>query len=122
MIQEVQVAPPNSVILLMDHTIGQVPDTMVQNVLAANDSCVAIGTLSESDGESFISLSDEAPPNQPKQNPVFCGILPTPSKRLVVCSIYDELLLSLEVPSTRTRVRIWINHPHEPNEIWIIAG
>jgi hypothetical protein len=122
MIHETHVAPPNSVILVMDQTVGKVPGSMNQNLVTATPSCVAVGTLCQADGETLLSLSDEMPLRLPKQAPVFDGILPTPSKRLSVCSVHDEPLLLLDVPSSNTRVRIWGNHPAEPNEIWIVVG
>lgn len=122
MIYETHVAPPNSLILVMDQKVGEVPDSMNHGMVAATASCVAVGTLSEADGETFISLSDEVPSRLPKQAPVFDGVLPTPTKRLAVCSVQDEPLLALDVPSSSTRVRIWANHPAEANEIWIVVG
>jgi hypothetical protein len=122
MINETRVAPDNSLILVMDRTVGTVPDSMNRNLVSATPSCVAIGTMAQADGETFISLSDEIPARLPKQEPVFDGIIPTPSKRLSVCSVHDEPLLVLDVAASSTRVRIWANHPWEPNEIWIVVG
>jgi hypothetical protein len=121
-IHETRVAPPNSLVLVMDHTLGNVPDSMNQNLVASTQSCVAVGTLSEADGETFLSLSDETPSRLPNRAPVFDGVLPTPSKRVSVCSVRDEPLLLLDVPASRTRVRVWANHTSEPNEIWIVVG
>lgn len=122
MIHEAHVAPPNSVILVMDQTVGEVPVSMHQGSVAATASCVAVGTRSEADGNTRITLSDESPPRMSKDPPVFDGVLPIPSKRLSVCSVLDNELLVLDVPTTSMRVRIWINDPVEPSELWILVG
>jgi hypothetical protein len=122
MIHETHIAPPNSVILVMDQTVGEVPDSMNKGIVSATRSCIAIGTLSEVDGETFISLSDETPAQLPKAAPVFDGTLFTPTKKLSVCSVLGDSLLVLDVPSSSTRVRIWVNHPVEPSAVWIVVG
>ena len=122
MIQETRIAPPNSLILVMDQSVGRVPDSMNRALVAATPSCVAVGTLCEADGETFISLSDEPPPRLPNQPPVYDSFLPTPSKKLTISSVHYVTLLVVDVPACQTRVRVWANHCSEPNEVWIVVG
>lgn len=120
MIREIRTAPKNSLILVMDQTVGEVPESMAGALVAATNSCVAVGTLSEVEGETLISLSDERLEKRDRP-PVFDGVLSTPSKRLSVCSVLDEPLMSLDVPGLETRVQVWANDDLEPNEIRIVA-
>jgi hypothetical protein len=122
MIRVTHATLPNSLILVMDQTVGKVPDSMNQSLVAATTTCVAVGTVSETDAQTFISLSDEIPPRMSKQVLAFDGVLPTPSRRLSVCSVHDDALLVLDVAGNNTRVRIWADHPAEPNEIWVVVG
>jgi len=122
MIQEICLAPRNSLVLIMDQTVGEVPENMGQSLLAATRSCIAIGTRSETDGQTRISLSDEKPFGIPNEPPVFDGVIPTPSKMLTVCSVLDESLLALSVLHSNTRVQIWANDRIEPDRIWIVGS
>lgn len=122
MILQTRVAPPNSLLLVMDQTVGKVPDSMNHGLVAATASCVAVGTLSEADGETLILLSDELPSQLQTQLLVFDGVLATPSKKISVCSVVDDSLLVLDVPESSTRVRIWANHAVEPDEIIVVVG
>jgi hypothetical protein len=106
----------------MDQSIGVVPESMNGAGIAATDSCIAVGTLCDVDGETDITLADEPPPNLPRRGPALDQMLPTPSKRLSVCSILDEALMVLNVSDSSSRVRIWTSDPIEPDQIWILAG
>jgi hypothetical protein len=122
MIFTTQLAPRNSVVVVMDQAIGEVPDSLNRGLVAATNSSVAVGTLCEFDGDTLISLSDERPRDLPAERPVFDNVIRTPSQRLSVCSVLDEALLVLDLPTTVTRVRIWANDHREPSRIWIVAG
>lgn len=119
--QGVDVAPNNSVILIMDRSVGEVPDAMRGKLVAATSSCIAIGTLSEHDGETSIFLSDEGRPSG-MDNPVFEGTLYTPSRVISVCSTLGVILLEMPVISDRIRVQIWANDAIEPDTIEIVTA
>jgi hypothetical protein len=122
-IQETRIAPKNSLVLIMDPTIGDVPESMHGSLVAATSSCVAVGTRSELDGETRISISDEplATECASEQYTVFDGLLDTPSKRVSVCTVHDQPIMALDVPGTTTRVQIWANHDSEPDDIRIVV-
>jgi hypothetical protein len=46
----------------------------------------------------------------------------TPSHAVVVWTVEDEMVLSAKVPDAETRVRIWVNHPTEPDKVIIGLG
>ena len=56
---ECSVSAPNSVILLGDSESADVPKMLDKSIVSATDTCVAIGTLMELDGETRILLTDE---------------------------------------------------------------
>jgi len=114
----VDVAPPNSVLLIMDRSVGQVPESMEGSLIAATPTCVAIGTLSEHDGTTHVTL-DSSPPPSEQGTPVFVAVLDTPGRHVAVCSVFDEAVLEVEVETERTRVLIWANDQAEPSEIRI---
>jgi hypothetical protein len=117
----VTLAPRNSLILVMDRAVGGIPESMAGGLVAATPTCIAIGTKSEHDGETSISLSDEATPAEGGSTPKFDGVLKTPSKHLSVCSVLGEVLLEMSVPSVETRVRVLANDVAEPDNIAVVV-
>lgn len=118
---ELALAPKNSLVLLMDSSIGEVPRAMGDGAIASTDSCVAIGTLSEIDGKTAITLTDQDD-NEHDQGLAFDGILSVPTRELSVCSVDDERLLTLPVLSDKPRVRVFTNDPNEPDRILILVS
>jgi len=115
----VRIAPSNSLILVMDMSIGKIPASMDDSLISATSSCVAVGTLSELDGETTISVRDHVA--NVGLSLAFDGILDTPTKVLSVCTVKNTEVLAYRVPSTHTRIQIWVNHPSEPSEIEIVT-
>ena len=72
----------------------------------------------EQDGETEIVLGLMHEIN-PGSRPAFDGMLETPSRAVVVSTVEEEVLLEAIVSSTRTRVRIWVNHPTEPDKVLV---
>lgn len=119
--RRIRLAPKNSLILVMDQSVGEVPESMSNALVAATPSCIAVGTLSEYDGETQVSLSDESSPDKLGLSLVFDGVLETPTRKLSVCSVLDETLVTLDVPTEASRVQIWANDDKEPNEIDVVV-
>jgi hypothetical protein len=120
--KEIRLAPKNSVILIMDQSIGEIPKAMNKALVAATPSCIAVGTLCEYDGETLISLSDGVLPPGANMFLVFDGVLRTPTRKLSLCSVLDEALIALDVPTERTRVQIWANDNTEPDQIHVVVA
>lgn len=119
--KEISIAPENSLILIMDRTIGEIPETMNGVLVASTDSCIAIGTLCSIDGETLITLSNENVIIEGNKLPIFDNILNTPSKMISVCTVLNKAILEMEVKESRTRVQIQVNHSSEPDNIRIVV-
>lgn len=119
--RELKIAPKNSLVLIMDRTVGVVPDTLGGKLFAATSSCLALGTRSEHDGETSITLSDEGAPPGLGDAPALDGMFGTPSRVLSICSILDDVYLEMDVPTETTRVQVWANHPTEPDVIAVVV-
>ena len=74
--------------------------------------------MSFMDGETVVTL---APANEivTDNQLVFDGILETQSLSLVVSTVDRETILDSPVHTGRTRVRIWVNRPTEPDSVQI---
>jgi len=77
-----------------------------------------IRCLMEQDGPTAITLAEE-PPVEPNGHLIFDGMLDTPHRDVVVVTVEWQKLLDVQVPDARTRVRIWVNHLEEPDEVLI---
>lgn len=119
MYKEIELAPPHSLILIMDPISAVIPESMDSKLTVATESCVAIGTRVQADGPTHITLTDE-----PFQNTrlflVFEGQLTTPSKRVAVCTTTSEILIEADLVRSRYHIKIWTNDQMEPDDIRIL--
>jgi hypothetical protein len=91
---------------------------ITNGLIAATGCCVAVGTLMELDGETEILLGESSAVD-PHEALIFDAPLPTPTLRLSVQTVDVRTVLEAMVPTASTRVRVWVNHPSEPDQIWI---
>src|SRR5580698_11144109 len=94
-----RVAPPYSVVLISDSGGGKIPDVMRGRLIVATDSCVAVGCLSEVDGQTEFVLGASAEVN-PGEPPTFEGKLGTPRRRLEISSVLGDSILITPVPQS----------------------
>ena len=113
--------PQNSLILIMDHSYGEVPASMNGQLVSATASCVAMGTLSEVDGATKITLADSLLGIDVLGEIVFDGTIKAPQHEISVCSVANEKLLSIGVSSSTPRIKIFANHPVEPDQVVILV-
>lgn len=119
--RSVDVAAPNSLILVMDPREGEPPPGFGSGPrVAATPSCVAVATFAQPDGTTCVSLGDE-PPSGDGKSLVFDGSLQTPNGSLAVCTVLGDVLLRSSVAGTQTKLRVWTNHPTEPDEIDVVV-
>jgi hypothetical protein len=70
------------------------------------------------DGETEVTLG-AAHIVDPRTRPAFDGMLATPGHAVVVSTVERKTILKEPVGGTFTRVRIWVNHPTEPDKVII---
>jgi hypothetical protein len=116
--ETIRIAPSNSLLFIEDISGGEIPVTVGPARLWSTSSCIAIGCLASMDGETEVTLgaSDQV---SPEWEPAFDGILKTPTRKVVVSTVEGDNVLVADVASERTRVRIWTNHPIEPDKVSI---
>jgi hypothetical protein len=121
MIVEAKIAPKNSLLLVMDKDSGEIPESMGGKLVVSTHSCVAIGTRSETDGQTLVTLTDEniRAWEDPNLELVFSGTLATPNKEVYICTVLLETILRLSVPNTETGLEVWANHEIEPTRLCV---
>jgi hypothetical protein len=120
---EARLHPLNSLLLVLDSSSRDLPESMGGQLVAASTSSVAVGTRSEADGPTTVRITDEEE-GQVKQatHPLllaFEGKIDTPSARLVVESVLGERYMEFPWAPTEAELRIWVNDLTEPDEIVI---
>jgi hypothetical protein len=116
-VNSVTFAPPYSILFISDGKIGEVPDPDGHH-LRFSESAVTITCLNEQEGETRVTLGPSGEIGL-AETLAFDGFISTPSRRVVVSTAHDEIVLQAEVATTKTRVRIWENDPAEPDDIVI---
>jgi hypothetical protein len=54
-----------------------------------------------------------------KTSPAFDGILKTPSRIVLIATSERKTVFETPVQGAQTRIRLWTNHPSEPDEAMI---
>lgn len=90
--------------------------------LAANRTCISVGCQYYMDGPTTITMGDYEDVAHPLAEPRFDGYIDTPDRRVDIFDANIPEILSMAVPQTRTRVRIWTNHKTEPDDVVIALG
>ena len=100
----------NALIFVEDVSGGKPPFPFTDEKVQYTSSCISVACLHEIDGETELVLgpADEVAPDF---DLAFDGIIETPGRELVLSTVLDEHLLKASVPSTKTRIRVWRNHP-----------
>ncbi len=122
--KSISVSPNNSLILVMDPEIGEipVPESMDNSLIVSTESCIGIGTLCEFDGVTNIVLSNDAASMKPSLFQVFDGEVETPNGIISVQSVYLENYLEIEASKPVSRMQVWVNHNTEPDYIEIVVS
>ena len=118
--ETIKVAAPNSLILVMDHSTGLVPDEMGDGLIASTASCIAVGTLSEFDGDTTVILTDALSASASMEL-VFSGMIETPSGTLSICNTRNEVLITASHLSAETIVQVFANDDSEPDHIVVFV-
>lgn len=121
--KEITIAPPNSLVLLMDYENGEIPENFNDGLISATSSCVAIGTLPEVDGLTYVKLSDDTPCLESKKMIlIFDGTIHLRGIELSLCTSENQVLTSLKVKSGKNKVEIYVNDRFVPDKIFIFLN
>jgi hypothetical protein len=116
-----RIAPPNSLVLVMDPCGGDIPASINQSLISATGSCIVVGCRAEDDGETEIRLGLSSSVD-PGEKPVFEGRLETVSRKIAVKTVHGATLLEMAVAAATTDIRIWANDAAEPDRIIVGVG
>ncbi len=113
-----RLAPPYSMILVASPGSRAIANMKTGALITATRSFIAIGCRPDTDGETELALGASLVVD-PGDHPAFEGFLETPERIIAVRSVVGETILQLRVPGRETLVRVWVNHPKEPDRIQV---
>ncbi|MEZ5764289.1 MAG: hypothetical protein R3D69_08580 [Xanthobacteraceae bacterium] len=120
--QQGSFSPLNSIFFIEDKAGGTSPELDEHGIrIWSTPSCIIVGCLMSDDGPTELTLSDQSG-DAIAETPAFDGMLDTPSRVVEISTSEREVLLKSAVPRNLTRVRIWTDHPSEPDHILVVLG
>ena len=118
----ISIAPLNSLIFIHAPINWTAPVPLRGELVWFTSSCIATACYPEVDGPTEITLGDMQDVEL-RTMPVFEGLLETPQRKAVVTTVADDRpVLSHDVRTLRTLVRIWHSHPRWPERVTIGLG
>lgn len=118
MIKTARCAPPYSLLFVEDADGATAIEARSIGLCSVTAECIVISCLTFSDGETSISVGPCSAVTTPNHMVVDC-LLKTPSRRLVVQTVEDEVLVEMPVTEGETRLRVWTNAAVEPDVVVI---
>ncbi|WP_342359662.1 hypothetical protein [Terrarubrum flagellatum] len=112
-----RIAPPHS-ILFLSGPKGGVAAEFEDRLFLFSPTCISFRCLMEHDGETDVTIGDSSEIEQITV-PNFDEILRTPDKVVMLSMVAWKSLTKIAVETKQTRVRIWVNHPIEPDQVVI---
>jgi hypothetical protein len=112
------VSPVNSLLFLSDPDGGEPPIPVWGAQIQSTPSCISFICFPEQDGPTEISLGTRLEVD-PGTEPTFEGDLATPHRAVIISTADNNTVMKMDVPESRTHVRIWLSHPRWPEKIWI---
>lgn len=83
--------------------------------------CINIPALYWNDGDTHVIFGPDSEIIKAGQ-PDFDGILNTGNKEIILFDALEPQFAIAHVPSEKTRIRIWMNHPTSPDQVTIAWG
>ena len=120
-LKSVSLPVPNAVFFITGSDTKDMPEIVRGSSIWSTPSCIAVGCKPDVDGETRIAIGASERVGFAAK-PAFDGELQTPNQVVSVDIVPGKKVLEQPVSGTSTRIRIWVNHPVEPNDVAIGLG
>jgi hypothetical protein len=97
------------------------PEYRRGELISFTSSCIKVRCLNDADGETWFTLGAYTDLH-PKTALRFEGFLETPNRKIAIRTVELSIVLEVDVPTTRTYVRIWANDESEPDDVIVGFG
>jgi hypothetical protein len=116
--------PPNGILFLFDRKNPHVsiPQYIDGQLIAANTSCVSIGTHASVDGEVSVTLERTFDRAIEGMQRIFSGSIPCTSRKLAIVTAENTTILECEVRSAIPNIEVWVDHDSNPSKIMMLVN
>jgi hypothetical protein len=117
----IKIAVPNGLLFVRDSQVRKYPDFDDEKAsFWSISTCVMIACLVDCDGATSITIGG-APHGSQSGRHAFDQTLDTPSRTVIVEIVPGETVHEVNVPSEKTRIRIWTDGRHRCAETVVIG-
>jgi hypothetical protein len=111
----------NSLLVIRDELSQELPDIDRNGTVWSTASSVLVTCMPDCDGETHVTLGGV---NEVGQDGtlIFDRHLETPSLRIVIDGVMEEKILQMDVPTSKTLMRIWTNGLRHTDVVTIGLG
>lgn len=98
-----------------------IPIDMGRQGISVSEDCVNIPAEYWNDGDTHVTFGpylEVAEAREPDSD----TLLNTPNQELILFDANEPQYAIAAVPSTKTRIRVWIDHPFAPTNVTIAYG
>lgn len=122
--QTLTYTPLHPIIFISDpsNVDAEMPEVDAECVATATDTCIAVRTIADVDGDVTITLSQETPDTIfTSYIEVFSGDIESPGHEVAIINSHDEKLLSIVFIGTLIHVRVFVDDRVYPEKVWVEA-
>ncbi len=122
--QTLTYTPLHPIIFISDpsNVDAEMPDVDAESVATATDTCVAVRTIADVDGDVTITLSQVTPdPIRTSYTEVFSDDIECPGHEVAIINSHNEKLLNAVFAGTLIHVTVLVDDDVYPQKIWVEA-
>lgn len=120
-VQHLSIAPEYVSFYAAGRRNVDIPTHMDRRGILSSKDCILIPALYWNDGDTHITFGPHFEITETRE-PDFDGMLNTPNQELILFDANEPQYAIARVLSTKTRIRVWIDHPTEPENVIIAWG
>lgn len=120
-IQHLSIAPRYVSFYAAGRRNVEIPTHMDRRGVLSSKDCILIPAYYWSDGDTHVTFGPASEISETRL-PNFDGILNTPNNEIILFDANNPTFAIAQVPSTETRIRVWMDHPIEPENVTIVWG
>jgi len=120
-VQTLTITPEYLSIYAAGHRKVDIPLHMDRQGIFASPDCINIPALPWNEGDTHLTFGPASEIMETRR-PDFDGVLNTPNNEIVLFDAIEPEFAISQVPSTKMRIRVWINHPASPDHVTIAWG
>lgn len=121
-VETVSVAPEYASFYISGSDDFEVPADRLLPGVTATPQCIVVTCVYYNDSDTTITLGPSHELPQQDMPMRFDSVLETPERRVLISDVHMPEILSMDVPGSLTRIRIWANHVTQPDNVVIALG